>query len=577
MIKKILICLWLILAAGWSQDVFSQEKLAPNRYWVQFADKNGSPFQLNAPEMYLSTKAIERRNRSRIPIRVSDLPVNPSYLDSLRRCGATVLNRSRWFNAATIECSSDSVLDLISKLSFVTKRSAVKYDIPEPTSNLAFAQVKLNPPLKHWRDTLYRYGSSENQIMMLKGHILHNNGYRGEGMTIAVLDGGFYHANELPAFDSICANKQIMGAIDFAFHQDDVYKLSDHGMKCLSTIGGNMPGQLIGTAPKASFWLLRSEETESENLVEEANWISAAEFADSVGVDIISSSLGYYKFDMPELSHKREDCDGGHALVSLGADMASSKGILVVNSAGNEGSDPWHYVTPAGDGRYVLTVGAVDFAGNHAYFSSFGPSADGRIKPDVCARGVSASVQGTNGYVGKSSGTSFSCPITSGMVACLWQAFPSLSNIDIIELIRKSSSQYFAPDSILGYGIPDYAKAFEIMNNYSEKSLYYQEKTLAGNNPWMVFPNPFSDLLELQFRLNSFAGPQESELQNHDEITVNLADLTGRSLHQYHFDLREYPYFRLPTIDLSTLSAGAYILQIKSPYGSGSQKIFKNN
>jgi len=576
MINKLKLCCFIALSVVLGKQVRSQEKLAPNRYWVQFTDKKNTSFSLSQPEKYLSQKAMDRREHSRIPYSETDLPVNQSYIDSVSAAGAKVLNRSKWFNSITIECFSDSALQRISKFSFVTQRSKVAVDIREPQSNRGINPLVVNPPLKHWHDTLYNYGASENQITMLNGHILHNNGYRGNGMTIAIIDGGFYHVNQLPAFDSICVNKQILGVVDFAFHKDDVFTLSDHGMKCLSTIAGNIPGQLIGTAPKANVWLLRSEETESENLVEEANWISAAEFADSVGVDIISSSLGYYKFDMPELSHLRKDCDGRHALVTLGADMAASKGILVVNSAGNEGSDTWHYVTPAGDGKYVLTIGAVDFAGNHAYFSSYGPSFDGRIKPDVCARGVSASVQGTNGYVGKSSGTSFSCPITAGMVACLWQAFPALSNVDIMELIRKSSSQYFTPDSILGYGIPDYAKAFEIMNNYPEKTLYNQDKSVSENNPWLAYPNPFNDLLELQFKLNSFAGPKDEDTNKSTKISVNLTDLTGQVLHQYQFESVEYPYFRLPSADLSNLLSGVYILQVKAPYGSSSQKIIKN-
>ena len=317
-------------------------------------------------------------------------------------------------------------------------------------------------------ENVFEYGRGDNQITQLNGHFLHNRGFRGEGITMAVFDAGFYHVNSLPSFDSIRANNQILGTRDFVDGGTEVYDADTHGMQVLSTIAANMPGQFVGTAPKAQFWLFRTEDGSSENVIEEYNWVCAAELADSVGVDIIHSSLGYYDFDDNQQDYDWEQLDGNTAVSTIGSDIAASKGILITTSAGNEGNDPWRHITAPGDADSCLTIGAVNSRGMYVYFSSQGPSADGRIKPDVCGKGMFSTVQGRTGSIATASGTSFSGPIVAGLVACLWQAFPNATNMQIIEAIQKSSTQYNNPDEKLGYGIPDFNLAYFYLKGFDD-------------------------------------------------------------------------------------------------------------
>jgi len=252
-----------------------------------------------------------------------------------------------------------------------------------------------------------------------------------------------------------------LGTWDFVANEASVNEDNVHGMSCLSTIAANLPGLFVGTAPKSSFYLYRTEDISGEYPIEEQNWVAAAEKADSLGVDVFSVSLGYTTFDNSSFNHDYTDMNGNTTIISKGCDLAAKKGILVVVAAGNEGNGAWKYITAPADADSVLAVGAVNTARQVAGFSSYGPSSDGQIKPDVAAVGQGAVIanQNTGGPV-FNNGTSYACPIMAGIVSCLWQAFPEVNNMTIIDEVRKSSDRANMPDDRTGYGVPNAKKAF---------------------------------------------------------------------------------------------------------------------
>jgi subtilisin family serine protease len=446
-----LLAIWTLLVC----QIIAQ--ISPNHYLVNLKDKKESKYSINKPEEFLSKRAIDRRIRYKIPIDEKDIPVNQKYIIELKALGLKIHNISRWTNSVVVYTEDTLLIEsLPGKLSFVKSVGFQKISKNQNPKNL----LQKSPVNQFGIQSIdsviaLKYGQSFNQIKMHNGHLMHQDGFQGQGMHVAILDGGFYKVNVLPAFDSLRTHKQILGVRDFVKDTVSIFNASDHGMKVLSTMAGNIPGQLIGTAPKAKYWLIRTEHTATEYMIEEFNWVVGAEFADSVGVDVINSSLGYNVFDDKINSHAYIDMDGNSAISSIGADIAASKGMLIVVSAGNEGADQWKYITSPADADSVLTVGGVMQDGRLAYFSSRGPTSDSRIKPDVCAIGLSPAVSGTSGNVSFSSGTSFSSPIMAGLVTILWQAHPELSNMEIIEIVRRCSSMYNKPDNSFGYGIPD--------------------------------------------------------------------------------------------------------------------------
>lgn len=456
-------------------SIFLSAQVAPDKYWVRFTDKNNSPYSINNPEEFLSQKAIDRRLAQGISIVESDLPVNASYITGVVNAGATFLNVSKWFNSVTVFTEDPDVIIAINALPYVLSVGKSNQNFFEPANKIKkpffenewVSDILENELLKGITSGLsYDYGQAYNQIDMLNGIALHDLGFDGTGMTIAILDAGFTNANTIAAFDSLWMNNRILGYKDFAAPLNpDIFGSHSHGTSVLSTMGANLPGEMVGTAPKANYWLLRSEDGATEYLIEELNWASAAEFADSVGVDIINSSLGYTTFDDPGQDHSYPDMDGNTTPITIAADLAASKGILVVNSAGNSGNDSWHYIGAPADGDSVFTIGAVNSSGNYASFSSTGPTYDERFKPNVVAQGQGSTIiSAWSGNVTSGNGTSFSSPITAGMVACLWQAHPEKSNMEVMEAIQQSATQAINPDSLLGYGIPDYYLANELLS-----------------------------------------------------------------------------------------------------------------
>nr|NQU89848.1 S8 family serine peptidase [Bacteroidota bacterium] len=449
-------------------------QVAPDKYWVRFTDKNNSPFSVDNPGEFLTQQAINRRTAQGISVVENDLPVNAPYIAAVVNTGATLLNVSKWFNSVTVFTDSPDVIVAINALPFVSSVDQICHKpVPWKKTKKSFFDNESESEIPNEKllrgntaGQSYDYGQAWNQINMLNGIALHDLGFDGLGMTIAVLDAGFKNANVLSAFDSLWMNNRILGWKDFADPLNpDIFNSHTHGTSVLSTMGANLPGQMVGTAPRANYWLLRSEYGPSEYLVEEMNWISAAEFADSVGADIINSSLGYTTFDDPSQNHTYQDMNGKTTPVTIGADLAASKGILVVNSAGNSGNSSWLYIGAPADGDSVFTIGAVNSSGIYASFSSIGPTYDGRTKPDVVAQGQGSTIISANsGNVVSGNGTSFSSPITAGMVACLWQAHPDSRNTEIMEAIRQSGSLANSPTMFLGWGIPDYLSAHTLLS-----------------------------------------------------------------------------------------------------------------
>ena len=444
-----------LLAAGASAQ---QDTL---KYRISLKDKAATEYSLKKPEKYLSAKAIERRRKQNLPIDSTDLPVCRKYIDEIRKQGVKIVVTGKWDNFVTVSCNDTTLIDRIAALPFVlsTEKVWISPGAGKPSMATERDSV-LNQPTIHPDST---YGRAITQIQMSNGDKLHEAGFKGQGMTIAVIDAGFHNVDKITAMQNI----RILGTKDFVNQQADIFAESSHGMSVLSCIGMNRPDIMTGTAPEASFWLLRSEDEYSEHLVEQDYWSAAVEFADSVGVDVINTSLGYYSFDDKSKNYKYRDLDGRHALMSRQASHIADKGMILVCSAGNSGAGSWKKITPPGDADNVLTVGAIDKRAVLATFSSVGNTADHRVKPDVVAVGVGSDVIRTDGNQGRANGTSFSSPIMCGMVTCLWQACPTLTAKEVIELVRRSGDRAGFPDNIYGYGVPDMWKAY---NDYKSNN-----------------------------------------------------------------------------------------------------------
>lgn len=433
------------------------------RYRVTLRDKKGSPFSVKHPEQFLSPKAIERRKKFNLRVDDYDLPISPKYLTGLRQQGVRIFNMSKWNNTVQIEVNDTTLLQSVRRLSFV-KGVEMVYDssYAPPATEKADRKTQIKNTFFEVSDT---YGASASQIDLLNLRKLHEAGFRGEGMTIAIIDGGFFNTDIIEAFQTT----KILGTRNFTHPNASVYEDHVHGTMVLSCIASNLPNRLVGSAPEAAFYLLESEDTAIEYRGEADNWCAALEYADSLGVDIVTTSLGYYLYEAPRIELKYEWLNGETELNSRSASLAASRGLLLLNAAGNEGEDFWKKITFPGDAHDVLTIGSVDKDGRNSSFSGVGHTADGRIKPDLMAMGSNSAVIDGTGSLNMANGTSFATPILAGAVACLWQAAPSLSPQRLISILQQSGSNYAHPNEIYGYGIPDLWKAYQSSENKLKK------------------------------------------------------------------------------------------------------------
>lgn len=436
------------------------------RYLVKFKNKSTNPFSLSNPAAFLSQRSIDRRTRYGIALDSTDLPVTPRYLDSIRSVpNVTILNVSKWHNQVSIQTTDATAIARINSFTFVQAASPIAARLigtDESDGHNKFDQEEsIQSPQGTTGITAdyYSYGQSAAQVNIHNGAFLHNIGLRGQNMIISMLDAGYQNYLTVKAFDSARTNGQILGTWDFVARHASVNEDHSHGMQCFSTIAANIPGQFVGTAPKASFYLFRTEDAASEYPIEEHNWVCGAERADSAGSDIISSSLGYNQFSNAAYNHTYADMNGNTTIAAIGADLAAKKGILVVQSAGNEGDKAWKYIMTPADADSILTVGAVNASGVVAGFSSFGPTSDGQVKPDVASVGWGTTLQYPNNAIAGGNGTSFSAPNMAGLATCLWQGFPEFNNMKIIEALRQAGSIYATPNDRIGFGIPDVRKA----------------------------------------------------------------------------------------------------------------------
>ena len=424
------------------------------KYRVSLKDKVGTAYSVDKPQEFLSERALERRNRQQLSVDETDLPVSQVYVDELKGMGAKLVTSSRWNNTVVLEVSDTLLMDEVAKKSFV---KGVKKVWTQPDSIPSRNKKRGKEVTNDVKESGHYYGKAFRQINIHGGDSLHAAGFTGKGMHVAVIDAGFYNADKIKFFKKM----DLLGTRDFVNPNSDIYAENSHGMKVLSCMAANIKDVFVGTAPEASYWLLRSEDQDTEQPIEEDYWAAAIEFADSVGVDVVNTSLGYYEFDEGYGGYRYRDLDGHYSLMSHSASVAADKGIVVVCSAGNSGRSAWKKVTPPGDSENVITVGALTKELKNAEFSSIGDTSDGRVKPDVMAIGVNSVVSGNDGTVSKANGTSFASPTMCGVVACFWQACPWLTAKEVIKAVQQAGDRVDYPDNIYGYGVPNLWKAYQ--------------------------------------------------------------------------------------------------------------------
>lgn len=518
------------------------------KYWIVFTDKNGSPYSISNPSAFLSQRAIYRRTKYGIPVQYNDLPPNPNYIDSVIAKGAILFNRSGWFNAISVAFNDTNNITKVRALPFVQTTRFVT--IAKPPKNHKQKPAYDKKPLNPLADTT-NYGQGYAQAHLIGVDCLNNAGYRGKGKHIAVIDTRFGNYNTLAAFDSMRTRNQVLGTWDFVWEKSIVSddSIGDyHGELVLSCMAANTPGTLVGDAVDADYYLLRTEDIYSEEMIEDDNWASAAEYADSAGADIITTSLGYNTLDDPKNSYTYAEMNGRTAVASIAATIAAEKGMVVCAAAGNDGNDSWHYISTPADADSILTVGAVNSGGQYASFSSTGPTSDGRLKPNVAAMGSPAAEANPYGGVTNESGTSFATPIIAGAVASLWQADSMATNMQIINAIEQSATQYSHPDSLLGYGIPNFCQALNILTGITEnKPVSMLVKT---------FPNPFTNTITLAF-YSSFT-------QN---LKINLYNTLGQVVYQKTTKTALGGNTVITLNGLQGLSSGIYLITITDEKG----------
>jgi len=548
--------------------LFCQKTDAQSKYVIRLKDKTGTPYSISNPSQFLSAKSIARRTRQHINIDETDLPITPRYIDSIRLAGAvTILNVSKWLNQVCIQTTDAAALAKINAFPFVQSSSQVRRtgDNPGPGKNKfneKITPITQNSAARTAAD-YYNYGTSSSQIKIHEGEFLHNNGFHGEGMLLAIMDGGFYNYTTLTAFDSVRMNGQVKETYDFVKNETSVTEDDSHGMYCFSIIACNWPGQLVGSCPKANFYLYRTEDVATEYLIEEQNWIAAAERADSIGVDVFSTSLGYTTFDNASFNHTYADMNGNTTMISRASDFASKKGIIVVTAAGNEGSGTWHWISAPSDADSCIAVGAVSSTGAVAGFSGFGPSSDGQIKPTVASLGVSTAIAGVSNTPASGNGTSFATPNLAGLVTCLWQAFQDFTNMEIIEAVKKSCPTYSTPNDRIGYGIPNFRKAYEDL--LAQRIARIPPSALFVRDWLNVYPNPFTT--SFTFALN----PQTT-----GTAYFRIYDADGALYLSKSINIQTNVIQKISFDNMQTMAAGVYMVKFSDGVNERTLKLVKN-
>ncbi|MBW6478602.1 MAG: S8 family serine peptidase [Bacteroidales bacterium] len=554
MIKRLSISILVLLFAlsSWGNN--------PIMVWVEFTDKENSHYSLSRPYEFLSQRAIERRQKQNIPLDFYDLPVSPYYLQTLAAdTSIVVYYSSKWFNGAMLNVRYAEALQRLDNYEFISYWEDVKPQPPLPedkkpeeiNGSQAFDGYSFDPAMfyeefpysiLHTFNNYPDYGEAENQVKLVNGQALHARGYWGRNKVIAVLDAGYRSVDTLGGFNFLWEQNRILGYRDFVDPGGNVFNSHPHGTYVLSVMGGHLPGKYSGAALGASYWLLRTEDASSEFRIEEYNWLAGAEFADSVGADIINSSLGYTRFDDPAQNYEYSDLDGQTTVIARAANKAFSKGILVVSSAGNYGAQSWRYIGSPADAHGALAVGGTNSEGQRVNFSSVGPSADGRVKPEVMAQGQGVSVLNLVGSTANANGTSFSAPLVAGMAACLWQKFPRATNEQVQNAIIRSADRYMMPDSLYGYGIPDFGKAVEILRGPYESTLPVA----------MILNNPLVPDSAIRF----FA-------EGNETISIDFINSSGQKIWTLNNleVLSGYNEVR-PFRDIGVLASGIYIVRI---------------
>lgn len=515
-------------------------------FYVQLTDKNNTPYSLSNPGEYLSDKAIQRRTEQSILCDSTDLPVNPAYISQISNLNMFVHSASKWMNGVTVLVEDSSLMSQVRTLPFV---KWVQY------TGKKLASAPIPAAKSKFHTDVLDYGSATDQINQLNGAILHEHNCTGNGIIIGVLDAGFNNVDTNPAFDSLRIQNRLLGVKNIIDPTVNVYNEDSHGANVLSIMAGNLPGQYLGVAPHASYWLIQTEYVPTEYMVEVDFWVRGLEFADSVGVDVVNSSLGYTEFDDPSMNFTYSDMNGTVSRASRAATLASLKGIIVCTSAGNEGSKPWKFISSPADASGILTVGAVNASGSIASFSSYGPTSDNRVKPEVCATGLGTALVNPSGSTVFGNGTSFSSPIIAGLTACYVQFYksqaPMFYNVNIIRnSIITGSSMYHTPHEQYGYGIANFQAA--LYNTPTNNNSEYNRDELIK-----LFYN--SRYRQLKILKSPHAG--------NENYYLDVFSLTGQLTH------REAIKDLHTIVNLDYLTTGIYITRISSETKSHVLKI----
>lgn len=528
--------------------LFSPCLLAQEDAIVFFTDKEDVAISIANPISIMTQEAIDRKMLQNTPIDARDVPVNEDYITQIKNAvGITVYSKSKWMNCVYVRGSQSQIEDLLN-LAFV---SSVEFFDRSLNFGATTGRSSNKFAIENEQNRIvYDYGAAENQITMLRGEYLHELDFTGNGMIVGVLDAGFPSVNTNPGFANMVNDGRLLGTYDFESRQVNVDGTSTHGTKTSSDIGGFLDGEFVGTGPEASFYLFVTEYTPTETPVEEAWWVEALERADSLGVDVINTSLSYRDYDNPIYTYEYEDLDGQSTFAARGANHALDKGMLMVNSAGNGGDSSFPTVGTPADSPGVLTIGAVDAGGNYVSFSSRGPTVDGRIKPDVMAQGQASAVIDTNGQVDFNSGTSFSSPIMAGAVTCLWQARPQTRNTQLMQVIRESAHLYNNPTNQMGYGIPNFEEAYNAL-----VVLGIEDQLRARE--FALYPNPASDYISVSFP----EGIYEAKIRIYNVVGKEVLNSSIVSVNN--------------SVDISHLVTGMYIASIESNNKTNNFKLIK--